>query len=108
MLVCWIRSVEVQVEFVNLLVLVLAENTVLNVLRNLDEPRELRRRKRQLKFIRLPFGLYNDINDIDAARVPILLPQSIYPATSRDYLLAQTGFLLIRAYSLGCWSARRD
>jgi len=44
--------------------------------------------------LKLPFGLYNDINDIDAARVPILLPQSIYPATSRDYLLAQTGFEL--------------
>src|SRR4029079_13489398 len=27
----------------------------------------------------------------DSARVPILLPQSMYPARSRDYLLAQTG-----------------
>jgi hypothetical protein len=41
--------------------------------------------------IKLPFGLYNEINDIDAAHVPILLPQSTYPARSRDYLLAQTG-----------------
>jgi hypothetical protein len=40
---------------------------------------------------KLPFGLYNDTSDIDAARVPILLPQSIYPTTSRDFLLAQTG-----------------
>jgi hypothetical protein len=44
--------------------------------------------------IKLPFGLYNEINDIDAARVPILLPQSTYPARSRDYLLAQTGMEL--------------
>lgn len=41
--------------------------------------------------IKLPFGLYNDTSDIDAARVPILLPQSVYPLTSRDFYLAQTG-----------------
>ena len=41
--------------------------------------------------IKLPFGLYNEINDIDSARVPILLPQSTYPAGARDFLLAQTG-----------------
>src|SRR5258705_10965934 len=29
---------------------------------------------------KLPFGLYNEVNDIDQARVPILLPQSVYPA----------------------------
>jgi len=40
---------------------------------------------------KLPFGLYNENSDIDSARVPILLPQSVYPITSRDYLLAQTG-----------------
>jgi hypothetical protein len=40
---------------------------------------------------KLPFGLYNEVNDIDAARVPILLPQSVYPTQNRDYLLAQTG-----------------
>jgi hypothetical protein len=43
---------------------------------------------------KLPFGLYNETNDIDAGRVPILLPQSVYPITSRDYLLAQTGLEL--------------
>jgi hypothetical protein len=43
---------------------------------------------------KLPFGLYNDQADIDSARVPVLLPQSIYPTTSRDFLLAQTGFEL--------------
>ena len=29
--------------------------------------------------VKIPFGLYNEINDIDSARVPILLPQSVYP-----------------------------
>jgi len=41
--------------------------------------------------VKLPFGLYNEINDVDAARTPILLPQSIYPLSSRDFLLAQSG-----------------
>ena len=40
---------------------------------------------------KLPFGLYNETSDIDAARTPVLLPQSIYPIQSRDFLLAQTG-----------------
>ncbi len=40
---------------------------------------------------KLPFGLYNETSDIDAARVPVLLPQSLYPTANRDYLLAQTG-----------------
>jgi hypothetical protein len=40
---------------------------------------------------KLPFGLYNETSDIDAARIPVLLPQSVYPTASRDYLLAQTG-----------------
>lgn len=41
--------------------------------------------------VKIPFGLYNDISDIDAARAPILLPQSVYPVQNRNYLLAQTG-----------------
>jgi hypothetical protein len=41
--------------------------------------------------VKLPFGLYNDTSDIDAARTAILLPQSVYPAQDRDFLLAQTG-----------------
>jgi len=40
---------------------------------------------------KLPWGLYNEANDVDAGRVPILLPQSIYPVTSREILFAQTG-----------------
>jgi len=41
--------------------------------------------------VKIPFGLYNEINDVDAARVSVLLPQSVYPVDNRDYLLAQTG-----------------
>lgn len=41
--------------------------------------------------IKIPFGLYNATSDIDSARIPILLPQALYPIKSRDYLLAQTG-----------------
>jgi hypothetical protein len=40
---------------------------------------------------KIPFGLYNESSDIDAARVPVLLPPSVYPIGNRDYLLAQTG-----------------
>lgn len=40
---------------------------------------------------KIPFGLYNETSDIDAARVPILLPQAIYDIGNRDALLAQTG-----------------
>jgi hypothetical protein len=41
--------------------------------------------------VKLPFGLYNDTSDVDAAHSSALLPQSMYPAQNRDYLLAQTG-----------------
>ena len=41
--------------------------------------------------VKIPFGLYNEINDVDAARTAILLPQSVYPIQNRDFLLAQSG-----------------
>jgi len=41
--------------------------------------------------VKIPFGLYNEVNDIDQARLPILLPQSVYPIEDRNFLLAQTG-----------------
>ena len=44
--------------------------------------------------LKLPFGLYNDTSDIDAARATILLPTSVYPPTNRDFFLAQTGMEL--------------
>jgi hypothetical protein len=50
---------------------------------------------------KLPFGLYNETSDIDAARVPILLPQSVYPIQNRDFLLAQTGVELYGLLPLG-------
>ncbi|MEO8979843.1 MAG: hypothetical protein ABI548_09730 [Polyangiaceae bacterium] len=54
---------------------------------------------------KLPFGLYNESSDIDAARVPILLPQSMYPVSNRDYLLAQTGAELYGTVPLGAAGA---
>lgn len=50
---------------------------------------------------KLPFGLYNETNDIDSARVPVLLPQSVYPVQNRDFLLAQTGGELYGYQRLG-------
>ncbi len=50
---------------------------------------------------KLPWGLYNESNDIDAGRVPILLPQSVYPVASRESLFAQTGAELYGDISLG-------
>lgn len=41
--------------------------------------------------LKIPHGLYNEVNDIDAARVPVLLPQSVYPLQARHFLFAQTG-----------------
>jgi hypothetical protein len=51
--------------------------------------------------VKIPFGLYNEYNDIDSARIPILLPQSVYPAQARNYLLAQTGGELYGYVRLG-------
>ncbi len=51
--------------------------------------------------VKIPFGLYNEINDIDSARVPILLPQSMYPLENSNYLLAQTGGELYGYLRLG-------
>jgi hypothetical protein len=44
--------------------------------------------------LKIPYGLYNDVSDIDVARAPALLPSSVYPAVNRDYLLAQAGLEL--------------
>jgi hypothetical protein len=50
---------------------------------------------------KLPFGLYNESNDVDAGRVPVLLPQSVYPVSSREFLFAQTGGELYGDIPLG-------
>jgi hypothetical protein len=55
--------------------------------------------------VKLPFGLYNDSADIDAAHSFALLPQSVYPASNRDFLLAQTGVELYGYRELGAAGA---
>lgn len=50
---------------------------------------------------KLPWGLYNESNDVDAGRVPILLPQSLYSVSNREYLYAQTGGELYGNVPLG-------
>lgn len=51
--------------------------------------------------IKIPLGLYNEYNDVDSGRTSILLPQSIYPFSSRDFLLAHSGFEIYGNVSLG-------
>jgi hypothetical protein len=41
--------------------------------------------------IKIPYGLYNEQSDYDPGRLTIFMPQSIYPTTVRDFLLACTG-----------------
>jgi hypothetical protein len=41
--------------------------------------------------VKLAYGLYNDVSDIDAARAQVLLPTSIYPPNNRNNLLAVNG-----------------
>ncbi len=61
--------------------------------------------KRQLGMragiIKMPLGLYNEYADIDAARLPILMPQGVYPTRNRDALLAHRGFSAYGETSLG-------
>jgi hypothetical protein len=49
--------------------------------------------------MKVPYGLYGEIADIDAARLPVLLPQSIYDANFR--LLSFTGVSATGDVSLG-------
>jgi len=51
--------------------------------------------------VKMPFGLYNEYTDIDSARVPILMPQSVYSVRNRDVLLAQRGFAVYGNLALG-------
>ncbi|KAB2892910.1 MAG: hypothetical protein F9K40_17595 [Kofleriaceae bacterium] len=55
--------------------------------------------------LKLPFGLYNDSVDVDAVHPVALLPQSVYPARNRDFLLAQTGVELYGYHDLGALGA---
>lgn len=59
--------------------------------------------------LKLPYGLYNEIHDIDSARVAILLPGSVYPHQGREVLFAHTGAELYgfaRAGALGAFDYR--
>jgi hypothetical protein len=59
--------------------------------------------------LKVPLGFYGDIADIDAARVPVLLPSGVYPAINRDLFLAQTGaeiYGYLRAGVLGALDYR--
>jgi hypothetical protein len=51
--------------------------------------------------LKVPFGLYNELNDVDVGRVPILLPQSIYQVDHREFLFAQAGAELYGDLRLG-------
>jgi hypothetical protein len=51
--------------------------------------------------VKMPFGLYNEYVDIDAARVAILLPQSTYPIRNREALISHRGFSVYGERELG-------
>jgi hypothetical protein len=51
--------------------------------------------------IKMPFGLYNEYVDTDAARLPILMPESVYPIHERDVFLSHTGFAIYGNRALG-------
>jgi len=51
--------------------------------------------------VKLPFGLYNESSDYDAGRTIVLLPQSLYSITSRDFLLAATGVAVYGNVAMG-------
>ena len=51
--------------------------------------------------VKTPSGLYNDIQDIDPSYIWALLPQSIYPITSRNAILAHYGAVAYGTLQLG-------
>jgi hypothetical protein len=55
--------------------------------------------------LKIPYGLHNEIQDVDSARVPILLPPSVYPLQTREILFAQTGGELYGFARLGSFGA---
>ena len=59
--------------------------------------------------LKIPYGFHNEIQDIDAARVPVLLPQSVYPLQTRNILFSHTGAELygfVRSDALGALEYR--
>lgn len=51
--------------------------------------------------IKLPFGLYNTLRDVDLARAEILQPASIYPLSQRDLVAAFNGASVYGRLRLG-------
>jgi hypothetical protein len=51
--------------------------------------------------IKVPFGLFNESQDIDPSLLWILLPQSLYPIASRDSILSEYGAVVYGAMPLG-------
>ena len=47
------------------------------------------------------FRLYNEYTDIDSARLPILMPSSVYPLRDRDVLLSHTALYGSQALGAG-------
>lgn len=61
--------------------------------------------------VKTPFGLYNEIQDVDAVTPWALLPQGMYPTDMRSFTLSHTGGVLYGDIGLGkhrgalSWSA---
>jgi len=51
--------------------------------------------------IKMPFGLYNRQRDVDMLRTFVLLPQSVYSETLRNFVVAFNGFDIYGTWSLG-------
>lgn len=51
--------------------------------------------------VKVPFGLFNESQDIDPSLLWILLPQSLYPIASRDSILSEYGGVIYGAIPLG-------
>jgi hypothetical protein len=51
--------------------------------------------------VKTPFGLFNEVQDIDPAYMWSLLPQSIYPIASRNSVLANYGGVVYGTLKLG-------
>jgi hypothetical protein len=51
--------------------------------------------------VKTPSGLFNDVQDIDPSYIWSLLPQSVYPITSRNSILAHYGGVAYGTFKLG-------
>jgi hypothetical protein len=58
--------------------------------------------------VKTPSGLFNDIQDIDPSYIWSLLPQSIYPITSRNSILAHYGGVVYGTFKLGAKAGKLE